>query len=366
MRILITGNMGYVGPVVVSHLREQWPDAELIGFDTAFFASKLIGSDILPERLLNRQEFGDVRELPAQLLDGVDVVIHLAAISNDPMGSRFEEATIAINQRASIRLAKLAAAAGVSHFVFASSCSIYGFAEGRARREEDPLNPLTAYARSKIGTEQALPSICERSEMIVTCLRFATACGVSPRLRLDLVLNDFVASALLTGEIKVLSDGTPWRPLIDVADMALAMEWAAKRDPAAGGRFLAINAGTDAANYQVAALAEAVAGAASHTMVSINRNAPPDRRSYQVDFGRFRELAPDHQPRVSLDGSIDRIVRTLVQAQEISEPALRSTGTRLKTLSEHLAAGRLDEDLRWSPPGRSAAGTIAPAQAVAL
>jgi nucleoside-diphosphate-sugar epimerase len=366
MRILITGNMGYVGPVVVAHLREEWPDAELIGYDAGFFARNLIGGDTLPEQLLTRQEFGDVRDLPARLLDGVDMVVHLAAISNDPMGLRFEEATHAINQLASIRLAELAAAAGVSHFVFASSCSVYGFAAGHARREEDELNPLTAYARSKIGTEQALSSLSGRSDMIVTCLRFATACGMSPRLRLDLVLNDFVASALLTGEIKVLSDGTPWRPLIDVADMARAIGWAGTRDRSAGGAFLAINAGSDDGNYQVATLAEAVAQAVTHTAISINRDAPPDRRSYQVDFGMFRALAPDHQPRVDLATSIDRIRRGILAAGAVSEPALRAATTRLRSLDEHLAAGRLDGDLRWSRPDRSAARIAAPAQVAAL
>ena len=203
--------------------------------------------------------FGDIRDFPPDLLDGVDAVVHLAAISNDPMGKEFEAVTEAINEKASIALAQMAQERGVGTFVFASSCSIYGAAEGSPRRETDPLNPLTAYARSKVAMENALRS-SNAGRMTVTCLRFATACGMSDRLRLDLVLNDFVASALATGEITVLSDGTPWRPLIDVADMARAIEWAIGRSSEHGGRFLVVNAGSQAGNYQVRDLAEVVSG----------------------------------------------------------------------------------------------------------
>jgi nucleoside-diphosphate-sugar epimerase len=358
MRILITGNMGYVGPVVVAHLRERMPDAELIGYDAGYFAANLIGGSTLPEQLLTRQEFGDIRDLPRGLLEGIDAVVHLAAISNDPMGHRFEDATMAINQHASIRLARLAAEAGVTHFVFASSCSVYGAAEQGARQEGDPLNPLTAYARSKVHTEEELALLGERSEMTITCLRFATACGTAPRLRLDLVLNDFVAAGLFSGEIKVLSDGTPWRPLIDVADMALAIEWAATRIPDRDTRFLIVNAGSDACNLQIGALAETVSRIVSHTTVSINRNAPPDKRSYQVDFSLYRRLAPDHQPRISVERSVARLLHGLISASTVPEQVLRTKATRLRSLEEHLTAGRLDQDLRWARPEQPDGDTI--------
>ena len=224
--------------------------------------------------MLDRLHFGDIRDFPPDLLDGVDAVVHLAAISNDPMGKEFEAVTEAINEKASIALAQMAQERGVGTFVFASSCSIYGAAEGSPRRESDPLNPLTAYARSKVAMENALRS-SNAGRMTVTCLRFATACGMSDRLRLDLVLNDFVASALATGEITVLSDGTPWRPLIDVADMARAIEWAIGRSAEHGGRFLVVNAGNQAGNYQVRELAEVVSTELPGTKVSINRRSPP-------------------------------------------------------------------------------------------
>ena len=345
-RILITGAMGYVGPPLIRHLRNQFPDSCLIGFDSGFFAHNLTGARRLPESLLDALHFGDIRDFPLALLDDVDVVVHLAAISNDPMGKSFEAVTEAINENASIALAEAAEQRGVGSFVFASSCSIYGAAEGRPRRESDPLNPLTAYARSKVAMEKALRET-NSARMKVTCLRFATACGMSDRLRLDLVLNDFVASALATGEITVLSDGTPWRPLIDVADMARAIEWGIRREPETGGRFLVVNVGGNKANYQVKELAETVASHLPGTKVSINREAPPDKRSYQVDFSLFAELAPQNVPSRSLAQSVEGLCAGL-RSMGFSDAEFRSSPLmRLKTLNQHIAEGRLSSDLRW-------------------
>lgn len=345
-RILVTGPMGYVGPGVIRRLRSQFPGSELIGFDSGFFAHNLTSANLLPESMLDAMHFGDIRDFPADLLDGVDAVVHLAAISNDPMGKTFEAVTEEINERASVAFAKMAEERGVGSFVFASSCSIYGAAEGGPRRERDPLNPLTAYARSKVAMENALRA-SNSDKMTVTCLRFATACGMSDRLRLDLVLNDFVASALATGEITVLSDGTPWRPLIDVADMARAIEWAIRRSPDKGGRFLVVNAGSSKGNHQVRGLAEVVAGHLPGTKVSINREAPPDKRSYQVDFSLFTELAPDYLPTRSLAESVENLCVGL-RAMGFSDRQFRDSPLmRLKTLNQHIAEGRLSTALRW-------------------
>lgn len=346
MRILITGNMGYVGPVLARHLRAKLPQAELLGYDAGYFAPALTAADILPEAVLDAQYFGDVRDFPAKLLEGVDAVIHLAAISNDPLGNRYEQVTKDINQLASVRIAELAAAAKVKNFVFASSCSMYGFAEGGPRKEGDPTNPLTAYARSKIGTEDSLRQL-DLNGMTVTSLRFATACGMSDRLRLDLVLNDFVAGAITSGEITVLSDGTPWRPLIDVEDMARALSWAAQRTPESGGHFLAVNAGRDESNYQVKQLADAVAKHIPGTRVSINENAPPDKRSYRVDFSLFKSLAPEHIPQVTLDESIVRLRNGLQSMGFVEKDFRNSPFIRLKTIENHVNSGRLSSDLRW-------------------
>lgn len=346
MRVLITGNMGYVGSVLTRYLKGANPDIELIGYDAGFFGHALTGAERLPESVLARQHFGDVRAFPAELLEGVDAVVHLAAISNDPMGKEFEEVTGAVNRDASVRIARLAAQSGVRNFVFASSCSMYGATEGSPRKEGDPTNPLTAYARSKIGTESDLRD-APLGDMVFTSLRFATACGMSDRLRLDLVLNDFVACALTRGEISVLSDGTPWRPLIDVEDMARAIVWAIGRTRENGGPWLAVNAGRDENNYQVRDLAEAVARHVPGVKVSINTDAPPDNRSYRVDFALFRALAPDNIPQVSLDRSIERLVDGFRRMDFRDANFRESPYMRLNMLRRHMAAGRLGADLRW-------------------
>lgn len=346
MKIVVVGNMGYVGPVLIAHLRARFPQAELIGYDSGWFGHCLTTACVVPERNLNAQVFGDVRDLSSDLLQGVDAVVMLAAVSNDPMGSRFESPTKEINFRSSVEIAQKAAAAGVSHFVYASSCSVYGFAEGGARKETDPLNPLTAYARSKIDTEKAL-SKTDLGKMTVTCLRFATACGMSDRVRLDLVLNDFVACALSTGVITVLSDGTPWRPLIDVHDMARAIEWGVTRDAGNGGSFLTVNVGSAQWNYQVKDLAAAVVEEMPGSSYSINKDAPPDKRSYQVDFGLFRQLAPQHQPTKSLQDSV-RDLRDGLRAINFANADFRNSDQiRLRVLDRHIREGRIDENLRW-------------------
>jgi nucleoside-diphosphate-sugar epimerase len=346
MKILITGNMGYVGSTVVAHLRSTFPGATLIGVDTGLFGH-CTTQGVVPERAIDLQMFRDVRELTESVFSGVDVVVHLAAISNDPMGLRFEAVTEEVNQLASIRIAEIAARSGVARFVFASSCSIYGFADGDARSEDDALNPLTAYARSKAGAEVGLREVAKNTDMTVTALRFATACGFSGRTRLDLVLNDFVASALSTGRISVLSDGTPWRPLIHLKDMARAIEWAIVR-PVLDDRYLQVNVGTDEWNYQVAELAEAVRSLVPGTTIDINRDAQPDKRSYRVNFNRYRAIAPDHQPQVSLQEAIADIRDGLLEIGFNDPDYRRSNFIRFNVLEKHLSAGRLQSDLRWS------------------
>ncbi|POF62863.1 NAD-dependent epimerase [Novacetimonas maltaceti] len=343
MRILVVGNMGYLGPVVVRHLRKRFPTAVLVGYDSGLFGQCLTTAGPLPEIALDAQYFGDVRDIAPHVMNDTDAIVQLAAISNDPMGSRFEEVTDQINRGGSLRLARMAADAGVRHFAFASSCSVYGASDGLPRREGDPVEPLTAYARSKIDTERALMQM-DLGEMTVTCLRFATACGFSDRLRLDLVINDFVAGALTSGKITVLSDGTPWRPLIHVRDMARAIEWAITR---AGERRLVVNAGSDAWNYTVRDLAEAVAQHLPGTTVSINTDAPPDRRSYRVDFSLFRSLAPDFVPRVSLSETIAELIAGLRDLGFSDTDFRHSSLIRLHALRHMLDAGYLGQDLRW-------------------
>jgi nucleoside-diphosphate-sugar epimerase len=301
---------------------------------------------MLPECRVDLQYFADIRQFPEKVLRDVDAIVHLAGISNDPIGNRFEEVTLDINHRASIELAKKAKRAGVKSFIFASSCSMYGAAEDSPRIERSPLNPLTAYAKSKVFTERDLePLASERFK--VTCLRFSTACGWSDRLRLDLVLNDFVAGAVASKRITILSDGTPWRPLINVKDMARAIDWAITRDALNGGDFLAVNVGSDEWNYQVKDLAQAVAKVIPDVNISINKNAQPDKRSYRVSFDLFKKLAPAHQPGVDLIASI-RELKVGLETLEFKDGEFRNSKyMRLNVLTELQKKGLVNEKLQW-------------------
>lgn len=347
MKVLITGNMGYVGPGVVSQIRESYPDAELIGYDTGFFARNLTNTQFLPELKLNQQIFGDVRNFNPVILNGVDSIIYLAAISNDPMGNRFEEVTLDINYKSAVEMAKAGKAKGVKSFVFASSCSVYGEADDFAKVETDKLNPLTAYARSKIFAEEKLEPLAD-DNFTVTCLRFATACGFSTRLRLDLVINDFVAGAVASRRIDILSDGSPWRPLINVLDMARAIDWAILRKPKNGGNFLAINTGSNEWNYQVKVLAGVVADVVDDCKVNINSDAPPDKRSYRVNFDLFKKLAPNHQPVFQLKQTIKELYERLNE-MGFDDPNFReSLLIRLNVISELRNKNFLNDDLFWN------------------
>jgi nucleoside-diphosphate-sugar epimerase len=354
MNILITGNLGYVGAPVVNRVRSSRPHARLVGLDTGYFAHCLCFPTPLPERLLDKQEFADVRDVADEVLEGVDAVVHLAAVSNDPIGNAFEEVTFAVNEQATVDLARRAREAGVRGFVFASSCSMYGFAEEGPRDEDSPLDPLTAYSRSKVGAENGLAQLAEDG-FAVTSLRFGTACGMSDRLRLDLVLNDFVASAVAGGNVLLLSDGTPWRPLIHVRDMARAIDWAIDRQSQNGDAFLAVNVGTETWNFQILELAQAVVEAVDGANLEVSPQAHPDRRSYKVDFGRFESLAPDHQPLVSLEETIDELVNALRRVG-FRDTDFRSNSdfVRLNVLRRLRRDGLLEDDLRWVFTGRAA------------
>ena len=256
-KVLVIGNLGYIGPVLNDVLRSRRADLEIVGYDTGYFEGCLV-SHLLESRFKpDAQVYGDVRRFDPALLDGVSSVIYLAAISNDPMGNVFESQTQAINKTCAIDIARQAREAGVESFVFASSCSTYGFGGDAAKSERDSVNPLTAYAKSKVEAEIELSKLAT-DNFRITCLRFATACGASPRLRLDLVLNDFVACALLTSRITILSDGSPLRPLIDVHDMSLAILWAMGRSHSSGGPALVVNAGSNEWNFSVLQIAEHV------------------------------------------------------------------------------------------------------------
>ena len=339
--------MGYIGPEVVANLRKNHPEAILIGYDMGYFASSLTHSAFLPENQLDQQIFGDVRSLNPAILIGIDKVIYLAAISNDAMGNRYEEVTYDINYKSAIKIAVEAKKAGATSFVFASSCSMYGKADGDAKTEQSQLNPLTAYAKSKVYAERDLEELANEN-FTITCLRFATACGMSSRLRLDLVLNDFVAGAVSSGKIKILSDGSPWRPLIHIKDMARAINWANQRQATNGGQFLAINAGSSRWNYQVIDLAKAVSLAIPGVKIDLNENATPDERSYKVNFSLFESLAPDAQPLCNLNDTIRELYDGLIGMEFDNINFHNSPFMRLRILNGLQEKNLINEDLEWT------------------
>ena len=347
MKILVTGNTGYIGPVLGDKLKQSHDDITLIGYDTGFFAHCLTGVNVSPELNYDVQYYGDIRKLDKNVFHGVDIVIHLAAISNDPMGNNFASVTEEINSKASENVAKIAKRAGVRKFIFASSCSMYGTADSEAKKESDSLNPLTAYAKSKVYMEQVIEKLSD-NKFQGTCLRYSTACGMTPRLRLDLVLNDFVASALTTGRIEILSDGTPWRPLIDVQDMVRAIQWAVERDDDQGGNFVAVNVGRNEWNYQVVDVANRVSQRIPNTKIDINTEAAPDKRSYRVDFSLYESLAPNYLPQVDLDQSIDELAEGLKRMNFKDQNFRASEMMRLKILQNLQDKKLLDRNLYWT------------------
>ena len=344
MTILITGNLGYVGSELVKILRKKYPEAVLTGYDCGFFAKHLTTNSISPEVYLDEQIFGDVRGFPGEVLEGVDTVVQLAAISNDPIGNKFEKVTHDVNHKAVVDIAKKAKERGVENMVFASSCSVYGLAEQVPRTEASELNPLTAYARSKVAAERDLKELAD-DNFKVTCLRFATACGISDRLRLDLVLNDFVAGALSSGEITLLSDGSPWRPLINVKDMGRAIVWARQRSLGQGGNFLVVNTGSNNWNYQVKELAWAVQEMLPAVKVTINKDAPPDKRSYKVNFDRFERLAGDLEPKYDLGFTIKELVNGLRDMDFHDKNFRHSKLIRLHVVNELIDSGIVNDSL---------------------
>jgi len=343
MKFFITGNLGYIGPVLSKEIVNQFHTPEIIGYDIGYFFDGPMDPNKLTQHITT-QHVGDVRDFDQSLLNGVDTVIYLAAISNDPIGNEFESATMEINCNSAYDVALKAKNAGVKSFVYASSCSVYGSAEDAARTENSSLDPLTAYAKSKVRAEERLETLSNH-DFIITCHRFATACGWSNNLRLDLVLNDFVAGALTSGEINILSDGTPWRPLIHVQDMARAMIWSSNRSIKAGGEFLIVNSGSTHWNLQIKDLAYAVSDQIENTRVTINQNASPDKRSYRVDFSLFERLAPEHQPKHNLNTTISGLIDGLKSIDFSISNFRESDFIRLNVIRKKIQAGKINEDL---------------------
>jgi nucleoside-diphosphate-sugar epimerase len=338
VRVLVTGHAGYVGPVVVDALARAGHD--VVGLDTFLFEPCTLGPGPPAVEALAV----DIRDVDAAQLRGFDAVVHLAALSNDPLGNLAPEFTREINHAATVSLARHAREAGVRRFLFASSCSIYGASGPEDEVAEDaPLRPLTAYAESKVRAEEDLLALAD-DDFSPVLLRSATAYGFAPRLRTDIVLNNLVASALLTGEVLVLSDGTPCRPLIHVEDMAKAFLAALEADRAAV-HAKAFNVGSAAENYTVREIAETVAAAVPDSRLAITGQTGPDPRSYRVDFSRISRQLPAFAPTWSI---VDGAQELLDAYRRHGLTAELSSGrfTRLAWIAAQQDAGSLGADLR--------------------
>lgn len=351
MRVLVTGHLGYVGPSVIRAFQEA--GHHVTGLDTGYFRD--CADALHPPAAPDREILRDVRDIRPEDVAGADAIIHLAGLSNDPLGELDPALTPDINQAATIRLAELARDAGCVRFVFASSCSLYGAAGDSAAPldETAPLRPVSAYARSKALCEEDLGNLAD-DRFSPVFLRFATAFGASPRMRFDLVLNNLVAWARTTGEIRVLSDGTPWRPLVHVKDMALAALCAATA-PRRAVHARAFNIGRDDNNLTVAGIAQLVQDCVKGSRVVISGETGGDPRSYRVDFGRALRELPGFRPEWTVAMGCREVDRWL-RDRALAEGEFQSHRfVRLKHLQLLRDTGRVDGTLRLletAPPVR--------------
>ncbi|GAA4539957.1 NAD-dependent epimerase/dehydratase family protein [Amycolatopsis samaneae] len=338
MRVLLTGHQGYLGTVMAPVLTAA--GHQVVGLDSGLFAGCLLGP--APGDPAGFEV--DLRDVTAQHVSEVDAVIHLAALSNDPLGSLAPELTYDINHHASVRLAQLAKEAGARRFLYASTCSVYGASGGDGLVDEDaPLRPVTPYAESKVRVEDDVRELAD-DDFSPVFMRNATAFGYSPRLRADIVLNNLTAHAHLSGEVLVLSDGTPWRPLVHAADIARAFT-AALDAPREAVHAKAFNIGTERNNVTVAEIAREVAEAVPGSTLRITGEAGADPRSYRVDFSRFRAAVPGFDCDWSVkDGAVELI--GAYRRFGLSKADFERKFTRLAWLKDRGEEGLVDDTLR--------------------
>jgi nucleoside-diphosphate-sugar epimerase len=344
MRVLLTGNKGYIGTIMGPMLQKE--GHEVVGLDSDLFEGCTFGNQSIFGDINNIPYIKkDIREVELSDLQGFDAVVHLCALSNDPLGYFNPEITYKINHRASFTLAKLAKRAGVQRYLFSSSCSVYGKSDTEIATEESKPHPITPYAISKIRAEEDISKLADPS-FSPTFLRSATAYGISPMLRFDLVLNNLVAWAYTTGIVLLKSDGMAWRPIVHIEDISRAFVAVlnAPRDLVHNQVF---NVGITQENYRIRELAEIVKTTVPNCHVEYAKDASPDKRSYKVDFSKIKQTLPEFKPqwnaRKGAKQLYDTYKKIKFSIEEFEGPRYR----RIKHIQENLSNGRLAKDLRW-------------------
>lgn len=344
MRVLITGHQGYVGKVMVPLFLQA--GHEVVGLDSNLYAGSVFGRD---DELWQVPEIvKDVRDVTLQDLEGFEAVVHLAGLSNDPLGDLNPDLTYEINFKASLRLAELAKEAGVGRFVFSSSCSNYGAGLRDWLDEDSPFNPVTPYGNSKVLTEQAVSGLAD-DRFTPTFLRSATAYGVSSRLRFDLVLNNLVAWAYTTGRVYLKSDGSPWRPVVHIEDMSRAF-LAVIQAPKEVVHNQAFNVGRTSENYRIREIAEIVVETVPGSRLEFAEGAGPDTRNYRVNCDKTARYLPDFKPQWDVRRGANQLYQVYQQVglkvEDFEGPRFR----RIDHIKHLIQSGQLDESLRWREP----------------